>query len=158
MYADCSFVGHAAALSRPSASNLKKTIGGLCCLISDYLSLLCVSVSLWWTLPSPFASRMINPLYSSYARMWTLRTLAIALAFSAGLALAQDPTEQQLPANPQPQKPPAVQPPPRTAPSSSAPQPSPPAEKPPAGADAQAQTAPVLPAAAERHYHAARMA
>src|SRR3974390_1631318 len=90
--------------------------------------------------------------------MWTLRTLAIALAFSAGLALAQDSADPQLPANPQPQKPSVTQPPPRTAPSSSAPQPSPPAEKPPAGADAQTQTAAVLPAAAERHYHAARMA
>src|SRR5271169_2288944 len=78
-------------------------------------------------------------------------------AFSASISLAQSSNDQQLPAHPEPQapsNPPAAQQVPRTAPSTSATPPPATTQTPPAN---QAQAAPIIPAAAERHYHAGRL-
>src|ERR1035438_1904708 len=108
--------------------------------------------------------RRDEAIYSSWAsmRIWITpvgcRTLigVFCLVLVAGcIVLAQSAAEGQFPSNPQPQaspKAPASPPTPRTAPSSA---PST-AVKDAAAADGKAEI--IIPAAAERHYHAGRMA
>ena len=87
---------------------------------------------------------------ATFAGLRAMVALCCLLALAGGDSLAQSPAGGQLPSNPQPQASsdsPAAPQTQRNAPSAS-----------PASAPVEAQAALVIPASAERHYHAGRAA
>src|ERR1039458_5018991 len=120
---------------------------------------------MWSSTSAPTTEHWVETIYSFYTFMriratllgcGALSAMLCFVMFAGGVALAQSAAEGQLPSHPEPQaspQSPSSPQVPRTAPSTA---PSSTPVKEPTAAGAQAAI--VIPAAAERHYHAGRAA